>query len=262
MKDHFATKKDRPDDYFALGNNCVNFVIEGMKKADVEIPRAEEIFSKEQLDGTGLAGIWARASMNTEQKLPSSIMEKEGFITDGWSKPEAQWNQDGDDRNDKQQQKAWPEISPNDPLPGMEMFSTTTKAPENSETRVNFIFDQDSTPSQSFAELVKIPDSPEASYNNSPLNPMPDSGLGDSSEILPAGDKTQGGGKKSPETQAFSSLINQEMKIDPRSLLLKDPKGWTEDERDMVMNYRFDCPCFGPKPSSLDEKRLQPFFLS
>jgi hypothetical protein len=23
-----------------------------------------------------------------------------------------------------------------------------------------------------------------------------------------------------------------------------------------------DCPCFGPKPSSLDEKRLQPFFLS
>jgi hypothetical protein len=22
------------------------------------------------------------------------------------------------------------------------------------------------------------------------------------------------------------------------------------------------CPCFGPKPSSLDEKRLQPFFLS
>jgi hypothetical protein len=24
----------------------------------------------------------------------------------------------------------------------------------------------------------------------------------------------------------------------------------------------FNCPCFGPKPSSLDEKRLQPFFLS
>ncbi len=24
----------------------------------------------------------------------------------------------------------------------------------------------------------------------------------------------------------------------------------------------FHCPCFGPKPSSLDEKRLQPFFLS
>ncbi len=23
-----------------------------------------------------------------------------------------------------------------------------------------------------------------------------------------------------------------------------------------------NCPCFGPKPSSLDEKRLQPFFLS
>jgi signal transduction histidine kinase len=25
---------------------------------------------------------------------------------------------------------------------------------------------------------------------------------------------------------------------------------------------RLYCPCFGPKPSSLDEKRLQPFFLS
>jgi hypothetical protein len=32
--------------------------------------------------------------------------------------------------------------------------------------------------------------------------------------------------------------------------------GW-----DQMLNH-FDCPCFGPKPSSLDEKRLQPFFLS
>ncbi len=28
------------------------------------------------------------------------------------------------------------------------------------------------------------------------------------------------------------------------------------------VNQEIHCPCFGPKPSSLDEKRLQPFFLS
>jgi hypothetical protein len=186
--------------------------------------------------------------------------------------------------------------------------------------------------------------------------------LGQNEETNDGGDEAKDEAKEeklsapeNPEVKAFSSLINQEMKIDPRSLLLKDPKGWTEDERDMVMNYRFDlpwgnptrdamekgitdwyehiygtgnvkydstgrmidpkpimpipqepapfatkngldlakaakiieqiilgqvgenrnlpgviknlqrglnCPCFGPKPSSLDEKRLQPFFLS
>jgi hypothetical protein len=29
-----------------------------------------------------------------------------------------------------------------------------------------------------------------------------------------------------------------------------------------IVAKTIDCPCFGPKPSSLDEKRLQPFFLS
>jgi hypothetical protein len=43
------------------------------------------------------------------------------------------------------------------------------------------------------------------------------------------------------------------MKIDPRSLLLKDPKGWTEDERDMVMNYRFDLPWGHPTRDAMEK---------
>jgi hypothetical protein len=107
---------------------------------------------------------------------------------------------------------------------------------EPSDTRANFIFGQDSAQSQSFAELAQIPGSPEAAYNSSPLNPMPDSGPGDS-----------------PEVKAFSARIGGETAATPQTLLLKDHKAWTEDERDMVMNSRFDLPWGHPTRDAMEK---------
>ncbi len=110
------------------------------------------------------------------------------------------------------------EISPNDPMPGVEMFPTVTEPPANSETRVNFIFDQNGE-----------------------------------NDADAAAKESQADILESPEVKAFADRIGGPIEINPQSLLLKDNKLWTEDERDMVMNSRFDLPWGNPTRDAMEK---------
>jgi DNA-binding response OmpR family regulator len=52
-------------------------------------------------------------------------------------------------------------------------------------------------------------------------------------------------------------LVQSSIKLNAQDYLAKGRLGGG-----ILARSVFYCPCFGPKPSSLDEKRLQPFFLS
>jgi hypothetical protein len=93
-----------------------------------------------------------------------------------------------------------------------------TEPPENSETRVNFIFDQK-----------------------------------DENDGSEDAEKSQADIRENPEVKAFSARIGGETAATPQTLLLKDHKSWTEDERDMVMNYRFDLPWGNPTRDAMEK---------
>ncbi len=104
-----------------------------------------------------------------------------------------------------------PEISPLNPAP-------TSGSEENSETRVNFIFDQ-----------------------------KDENDGGEDAEKSPVDIR------ENPDVKAFSARIGGETAVTPQTLLLKDNKLWTEDERDMVMNYRFDLPWGNPTRDAMEK---------
>ncbi len=68
-----------------------------------------------------------------------------------------------------------------------------------------------------------------------------------------AAEESQADIRENPEIKAFSARIGGETAITPQTLLLKDNRLWTEDERDMVMNYRFDLPCGNPTRDAMEK---------